>query len=177
MGEETDPAKLIDAIEARAGEERAKIRAEAEARAKEIQAGADAEIQRMKAEAGRGLEKELAAEAQRLLGKARIQTRGEQLQMKRRILAEAFQRARKEIETLSRSKDCPAALEVLAAEAKAAVGEPCAVEIRREEGTVKAISRDGRRRADNSLLSRLGKAASLHESEVARILFGAKGSP
>ena len=176
MGQEADPGRLFGAIEERAGEERARIAAAAEARVREIQAGADARIDLLKAEAMRGLEKELLAEAQRLLGEARMQARGEALRVKRRILADAFARARREIERLRATPACPAILKALSAEAAAAVGEPCAVEVDREKGNVTAASSDGRRRADNSLLVRLRKVETVHESEVARTLFGQQGA-
>jgi vacuolar-type H+-ATPase subunit E/Vma4 len=176
MGQEADPGRLFGAIEERAGEERARIAAAAEARVREIQAGADTRIDLLKAEAGRGLDKELLAEAQRLLGEARMKARGEALQLKRRILAEAFARARTEIERLRATPACPAILKKLSAEAAAAVGEPCAVEVDREKGTVAAASPDGMRRADNSLLVRVRKVETVYESEIARALFGNQGT-
>jgi vacuolar-type H+-ATPase subunit E/Vma4 len=176
MGQEADPGRLFGAIEERAGEERARISADADARVREIQAEADARIDLLKAEAMRGLEKELLAEAQRLLGEARMKARGEALQVKRRMLADAFARARVEIERLRATPACPAMLKRLSAEAAAAVGEPCTVEVDREKGTVAASSPDGMRRADNSLLVRLRKVETVYESEVARALFGGRGA-
>ena len=176
MGQETDPGRLFGAIEERAGDERARIAAAAEARVREIQAGADARIDLLKAEALRGLDKELLAEAQRLLGAARMQARGEALQVKRRMLADAFARARTEIERLRATPACPAMLKSLSAEAAAAVGEPCTVTVDRERGTVAAVSPDGTRRADNSLLVRLRRVETVYESEVARDLFGRQGA-
>ena len=100
MDQEQEPGELFNAIEERAGEERARIRDEAETRARATLGEADADIQRLKAEAVRGLERELASEAQRLVGEARMKGRSEGLQVKRRLLEEAFARARTEIERL-----------------------------------------------------------------------------
>ena len=172
MDQEQEPEQLFSAIEERAGEERARIRAEAETRVRVTLEEADAEIQRLKAEAMRGLERELASEAQRLVGDARMKARGEGLQVKRRLLEEAFARARREIERLGASPDAAAVLEMLSAEASAAVGEPCTVDVDRKKGTVVAASSDGRRRADNSLLARLDRAQAAYEPEVAGLLFG-----
>jgi vacuolar-type H+-ATPase subunit E/Vma4 len=172
MDQEQEPGQLFSAIEERAREERARIRAEAETRARVTLEEADAEIQRLQAEAVRGLERELASEAQRLVGDARMKARSEGLQVKRRLLEEAFARARVEIERLRASPDAAAALAMLSAEASAAVGEPCTVEVDAARGSVVAASSDGRRRADNSLLSRLARAQAAYEAEVARLLFG-----
>ena len=172
MDQEQEPGQLFSAIEERAGEERARIRAEAEGRARVTLEEAEAEIQRLKAEALRGLERELASEAQRLVGEARMKGRGEGLQVKRRLLEEAFSRARAEVQRLCASADAAAALEMLSAEASAAVGKPCSVEVDVKKGSVVASSPDGRRRADNSLLSRLDRAQSAFEAEVAGLLFG-----
>ncbi len=101
-----------------------------------------------------------------------MQARAEALEVKRRLLAEVFARARVE---LARLRTCPAAAAVmrrLAAEAAAAVGEPCTVTAHPEEGTVTAASADGSRRADNGIFSRLGRAQAAEEREVARRLFG-----
>jgi vacuolar-type H+-ATPase subunit E/Vma4 len=172
MDQEQEPGQLFSAIEERAGEERARIREEAETRARVTLEEADAEIERLKAEAIRGLERELASEAQRLVGEAWMKARGEGLQVKRRLLEEAFARTRAEIQLLCASPDAAAALEMLSAEASAAVGEPCTVDVDRTRGSVVAASPDGRRRADNSLLSRLDRAQAAYEAEVAGLLFG-----
>jgi vacuolar-type H+-ATPase subunit E/Vma4 len=172
VDQEQEPRQLFSAIEERAGEERARIRAEAEARVRVTLEEAEAEIQRLKAEAVRGLERELASEAQRLVGEARMKARGEGLQVRRRLLAEAFARARAEVERLCASPEAAATLEILSVEASAAVGEPCAVDVDVKKGSVVATSADGRRRADNSLLSRLDRAQAAFEAEVAGFLFG-----
>ena len=172
MDQEQEPQQLLSAIEERAGEERARIRAEAETRARVTLEEADAEIQRIKAEAVRGLERELASEAQRLVGEARMTARGEGLRVKRRLLEDVFVRASVEIERLCASPDAAAVLQTLSAEASAAVGEPCTVEVDGGKGSVLAASSDGRRRADNSLLSRLERARAVYEAEVAGLLFG-----
>jgi vacuolar-type H+-ATPase subunit E/Vma4 len=177
MDQEQDPGQLFSTIEERAGEERARIRAEAETRVRVTRAETDAEIERLKAEAFRSLERELASEAQRLVGEARMTARGEGLQVKRRLLEETYQRARVEIERLCSSPDAGAAMDALSAEAAAAVGESSVVDVRREDGSVVASSADGRRRADNSLHARLDRARTAYEAEVAGLLFGRRGAP
>jgi vacuolar-type H+-ATPase subunit E/Vma4 len=172
MDQEQEPGQLFSAIEERAGEERARIRTEAETRARVTREEAEAEIQRIKDEALRGLERDLASEAQRLVGEARMKARGEGLQVKRRLLAEAFARARAEVERLCASPDAAAAMEMLSQEAAAAVGEPCSVDVDVKKGSVLAASSDGKRRADNSLLSRLDRAQAAFEAEAAGLLFG-----
>jgi vacuolar-type H+-ATPase subunit E/Vma4 len=172
MGQEQEPEPLFSAIEERAGEERARIREEAETGARVTLEEADAEIERLKAEAIRGLERELASEAQRLVGEARMKARGEGLQVKRRLLEETFARARVEIERLCATPEAAAALETLSAEASAAVGQPCVVDVDGKNGSVVAASSDGRRHADNSLRARLDRAQAVYEADVADLLFG-----
>jgi vacuolar-type H+-ATPase subunit E/Vma4 len=175
MTQETEPGALFNAMEQQAGEERARIRTDAEARAGEILAAADAEIARLKTEALRALEKELAVERQRMLGEALMTARIERLRMKRRLLAEAFRRAGEAVERRKTASGYPAALQSLAAEARSIVGDPCRVEMSAEDGAAAAVSPDGRRRADNGLASRLRRAEAGAEPEVARRLFAGPG--
>ena len=172
MEPEPAPGALIGAIEERADEERARITADAETRAKDILAAADAECGRIRAEAMVGLERELAAEQQRLLGEARMRARAESLASRRALLAEAFQRAGEEIARLKSSPAAAAALAALAEEARAAVGDPCTLDVSAEDGRVTATSADGRRRVENSLDGRLRRAQAAAEHLVARHLFG-----
>ncbi len=176
MAQETTTGSLIDAMERQAGDERQRIRSEAEARAGEVLGAADAECERLKAEALYALDKDLVVERQRVVGEAIMQARAERLRMKRRILAEVFRRAREEVDRRVAEAGYPAALALLAAEARAAAGEPCDVTIRAEDGTVTALSPDGRRRVDNGLSARLRRAETYAEHEVARRLFGAAGA-
>ena len=172
MGSEPGPGALIGAIEQRAAEERARLTAEAESRAKEISAAADAECTRLLAEAMVALERELAAEQQRLLGEARMRARADGLASRRQLLAEAFQRAEKEISRLKTGSGGAAAAAALAEEARAAVGEPCTIDVSADGGRVTATSADGRRRVENSLEGRLRRAQVAAEHLVAERLFG-----
>jgi vacuolar-type H+-ATPase subunit E/Vma4 len=172
MDQETGPDTLFGALDRRGEEERRAIRGDAESRCRQVLAEADARIEALKAEATRALERELAGDRQRLMGEARMKARAEGLRVKRRLIAEAFARAGKEIERLRASPRADEALKSLAAEAAAAVGQPCTVETSQAEGTAVASSPDGSRRADNSLSSRLKRAQVVDESEVARTLFG-----
>jgi len=171
MGSEPGPGALLGAEE-RAAEERARLIAEAEARAREISAAAEAECERMKTEAMLGLERELAAEQQRLLGEARMRVRAEGLASRRKLLVEAFQRAEKEITLLKAGPGIAAAVAALAEEARAAVGEPCTIDVSAEDGRITATSADGRRRVENSLEGRLRRAQVAAEHLVAEHLFG-----
>ena len=176
MDEQQGSGGLFDAIDRRADQERRAIGEEAEARARQILGTADERVGELRAEAMRGLEKELAGHRQRLHGEARMKARAEALVVKRRLLADAFERARAEIERLRGSPAAPEMLKALAAEAAAAVGEPCNVEVRAEDGTVVASAPDGSRAADNGLASRLSRARMVDEPEVARRLFGKRGA-
>jgi len=176
MDAEPGQSALLGAIEARAEEERARLLAEAEARVAQILAGADAECERLKAEALAGLERELAVEQVRLLGEARMHARTEGLGRRRAILEEAFWRAEERIKRLRSGPGAKAALAALAEEARAAVGEPCDVQVSAADWKVTAVSEDGRRRAENDLDGRLLRARAAAEHGVARRLFGGPGS-
>jgi len=167
-----DSGALIGAIEERADQERARLISEAEVRAKEIQAAADAACAQIRAEGMARLEHELAAEQQRLLGEARMRARAEGLASRRALLAEAFQRAEKEIQRMKTGPGAAAALASLAEEARAAVGNPCTLDVSAEDGRVMASSADGRRAVENSLDGRLRRAQAAAEPAVARRLFG-----
>ena len=166
------PGALIGAIEERAEQERARLIAEAEARAEQVRAAAEGECEKLRAAALAQLEHELAAEQQRLIGEATMRGRAESLSTRRALLAEAFQRAAAEIQAMRKGPGGTAALDALAGEARAAVGEPCTVEVSAEDGRVVATSADGRRAVENSLDGRLRRAQTAVEPEVARLLFG-----
>jgi vacuolar-type H+-ATPase subunit E/Vma4 len=170
-----DAGQLFGALEERAAEERAATRAEAETRVRDIEAAARARIVALQAGARRSMEKELLAEEQRLRGETRMLWRGEQLRMKRRILAEAFARAGAEVERLCGTPACAGVLRALASEAEAAVGQPCTVAVDPQKASVVAVSGDGARSADNGPRARLRKAESARETEIAAILFPRQG--
>jgi vacuolar-type H+-ATPase subunit E/Vma4 len=177
MEPETGPGALIGAIDERAAEERARLIAEAESRAKEILRAAREESEQLRSEAMAGLERELAAEQQRLLGEARMRARAEGLAKRRQLLEEAFTSAAGEIARLKAGPGAAAAMEALAEEARTAVGDPCTVDLSAEEGRVVATSADGRRSVENSLQGRLRRVQGSAEHLVAERLFGsARGS-
>ena len=173
---EIGPEVLIEAIDERAEQERARVMAEAHARVTAILAEADAECARLKSEALDGLEKELAAEQLRLLGEAVLHARSAGLERRRALLAEVFRRAAEELSRRQRGTESAAAQAELAREARAAVGEPCAVEVT-ADGEIRAVSEDGRRSAENGLAGRLQRAQLSLEHEVARLLFGSPREP
>ncbi len=172
MQPDTGGGALFGAIAEKAAGERERILADAAARVGDILAAADAECARLRAEAEAGLEKELATEGQRLLGEARMHARMARLRSRRSMLSDVFRMAGEEIERLREGPGAARAFVLLAAEAKAAVGEPCTAEVQEAEGRVQASSADGRRQADNGLKSRLRRAETAAEPEVARLLFG-----
>jgi len=176
MDAEPGQSALLGAIDARAAEERARLLAEAETRVGEILAAADAECERLKAAALAGLERELAVEQLRLLGEARMHARTEGLARRRAVLEEAFWRAEERIKRLKAGPGARAALDALAEEARAAVGEPCDVQVSAADWKVAATSADGRRRVENGLDGRLLRARTAAEHGVARRLFGGPGS-
>jgi vacuolar-type H+-ATPase subunit E/Vma4 len=165
------PDALLGAIEARAEEERARLIADAEESARGILAEADAECQRLTREAMEELDRELVSEQQRLLGAARMNARARGLERRRALVSEAFRQAAEEIDRRARGPEGPAAAAALAQEARAAVGEPCSVQTA-ADGSIRAVSADGRRSVENSLRGRLERARSVAEHEVARRLFG-----
>jgi vacuolar-type H+-ATPase subunit E/Vma4 len=173
MAHEKTPGALLSAMERQAAEERARILAEAQARVDATLAAAEAESSRLKEEALRVLQKDLLVERERLRGEAVMKVRAERLRVKRRLLAEAFRLAGEEIERRKAADGCAAALDLLAAEARAVVGEPCDTTVNAEAGTVLAVSPDGRRRVENGFSARLRKAQASEEHEVARRLFRA----
>jgi vacuolar-type H+-ATPase subunit E/Vma4 len=173
MAHEKTPSALLSAMEKQAAEERARIRADAQVKADAVLAAADAECARLKEEALEILSNDLYVERERLLGEAVMKVRAERLRMKRRLLSEAFRLAGEEIERRRGGDGCAAALDLLAAEARAVVGEPCDAAVNADEGAVLVTSPDGRRRVDNGLSARLRKAQTSEEHEVARRLFRA----
>jgi vacuolar-type H+-ATPase subunit E/Vma4 len=170
--ESSDPGRLFAALEGRAREERDRIEAEAAERASGIIAHASQEVERIRAQARLTLRRELVVEGKRLEGEARLRARIERLQAKRALLDEVMNRAGAEIEKLKTGPGYREALAALAAEARAAIGEPCSVEVNAESASVVATSADGRRRAHNGLAARIRAAKIVAEPELAKILYG-----
>jgi vacuolar-type H+-ATPase subunit E/Vma4 len=110
MDQEQGPDTLFGAIDKRGEEERRSIRVDAEQRCRQALAEADSRIEALKAEALRALERELAGHRQRLLGEARMKARAEGLRVKRRLIAEAFEHAGREVERLRASPGAEEAL-------------------------------------------------------------------
>ncbi len=166
--------ELFQVIDQQAEKERAALIAEAKAQARVILDAAAREIDAQRQAAERKLEQELHVEEERLLGEARMDARNEQLSLKRGLIAEAFALAKEEILRLTETGAYSAVMKRLRSQAIAEAGEGCSVESAGAEarGSLVVTSADGRKRLDNSLLSRLAKAVSLEEPAVAAILFG-----
>jgi vacuolar-type H+-ATPase subunit E/Vma4 len=172
----SDPGRLFAALEGRAREERDRIEAEAAERASGILADAARDVERIRTQARLDLRRQLVIEGKRLAGEARLRVRMERLHAKRALLAEVFAGASAEIERLRAGRGYRAALDALAAQARASIGEPCSVEVSEENGSVVATSTDGKRRADNGIAARIRAAGIVAEPEVAKLLFGARQS-
>jgi vacuolar-type H+-ATPase subunit E/Vma4 len=192
---------LFQVIYRQVENERTALLAEAEALARGLREKAAAEAEHLRSEAFARLEQELRAEELRLMGEARMEARNERLKVKRRYIKEAFRLAGEELLRLSGTDGYSAALRALLSEALEAAGNANEAVVAVREGeedacraalkalgftslirgsgnraaTLTVTSADGRRRMDNGLLSRLVKAESIEESEVAKILFGSSG--
>jgi vacuolar-type H+-ATPase subunit E/Vma4 len=191
-----DVEVLLADLEAQAASERAKADDETRQKTDEIQARADAEIARIREQAESRLRRLVALDRERITSRFRIEERRRLLEARREALARVFSEARGRLAEGMDPAAYRAMLSRLAAEALAAVGKDADLEVAgtdlalgreiasglgasgsvRERGdapgTVVAVSPDGRRRADNSLATRLAQAERLMEEHIAAILLG-----
>ncbi len=164
--------QLLSAVKAKAGNERADILSDAEANKRKIIAEADAEIEKMQSEADRQMEKEIRVESDRILGSARAERRNRLLRVKREIVDDAFSRAREKLTELCKSKEYPKISKALVREAVDAVGGDGKVETGKSLGTIIVSTKNGHRRVDNSLMTRLTRVETTGIDRVARRIFG-----
>jgi vacuolar-type H+-ATPase subunit E/Vma4 len=188
---------LLAELEAQAGGERAKLVEEARQKTEQARSRADAEIRGIEEAAARQLERAVALDRERIHGRFQIEERRRLLEARRAALTRVFAAARQRMGQRLAGSGYARALERRAAEALQAVGGEVNLEVARrdaaavrqaaarlpagagivergdEPGTVVAVSRDGSRRADNSVAARMAQAERHLEDEVARRLFGA----
>jgi V/A-type H+/Na+-transporting ATPase subunit E len=193
---ETDVNELMSALVRQAEVERERIAAETRKAIEETLKGAEAEAVRLLESAERELEREMASEKDRILGRLRMEEGKRRLLLKREVLRKVFERARERISKRYGSEEYPRVLKRLIGEALSALGEngdlvvsskdlelcsplvaqmgsTCTIRGEGEEpGTVIALSSDGARKVDNSLSTRLERARVVLEPEVSRLLFG-----
>jgi len=191
-----DVQVLLADLEAQGASQRGKADEETRQKIAEIEAGAEAEIGRIRGQAETRLRRLIANDRERITSRFRIEERRLLLEARRSALARVFSAARGRLAEGMDAAAYRAMLSRLAAEALAAVGKDAELEVARrdlalgreiasglgatgevrergdEPGTIVAVSPDGRRRADNSLVRRLAQAERLLEQDLAAILFG-----
>jgi vacuolar-type H+-ATPase subunit E/Vma4 len=192
---EPEVQALLDEIRAQSEAERERVLEEGRVRVSEIRARSREQLQRLEAEAERQLARRLSIDEDRLRGEARLAARTRVLAARRQWLDRAFQEARSRLAARCASAEYAELLLRLAREAAAVVGgqgvlevadedlEPARMAARelgldlevqgtaRPKGTLVAGSRDGLRRADNGVWTRLEQVAESREPEIARLLF------
>ena len=192
---EPEVQALLEEIRGQSEAERQRILEEGRGRVSAIRARAEEQVRRLEADAERQLARRLAVDEDRLRGEARLESRTQVLAARREWLDRAFQEARSRLARLCASAEYGGFLRRVAAEAAAAVGGQGVLRVAPEEaelargallelgldfevlgeagqkGSLVASSRDGLRRADNGVWTRLAQAAESREQEIARLLF------
>ncbi len=187
--------ELLAAMEAEAQAERDAIVAEAEAKARDALQQAEAAAQELKAAELAKLERETRRNSERLIGEAQSCRRRATRGVKQEALALAFAQARERVAEQLQSGDCRDALPAILREVADAMGPDAQIQVAAQDvevanrlaaelgltqpvvaagdepGTVVAASPDGKRRVDNSIATRLGKAEAVLVQEVAAVLF------
>lgn len=158
---------LLTSIRQAAQEERDKIEADAQAEIAQIESEADTKVAAIEANARERATHTADFETDRALAQTEAQTRRALAQKKRQLLDEAFALAQGKLE--SHGQDDAALNQKLLDEALALLGS----QAQGSADTVTASSADGRRRVNNSLLTRLERVQSLHSQDIAGLLFGA----
>jgi vacuolar-type H+-ATPase subunit E/Vma4 len=193
---EQEVQALLEEIRGQSEAERQRILEEGRGRVSAIRARAEEQIRRLEAEAERQLERRLSVDEDRLRGEARLESRTRVLSARREWLDRAFQAARSRLAERCSSAEYGELLPRLAREAAAAVGRQGILRVAQDDlelarkavsesgldfevrgeagqkGTLIAMSRDGLRRADNGILTRLEQTARSREQEIALLLFG-----
>ncbi|MDR5708564.1 MAG: V-type ATP synthase subunit E family protein [Armatimonadota bacterium] len=190
-------SELISLLEREAQAERERLLEEARQRARDILQQAEAEAANLLEAHRRRVDAELEAVRIRAQGVAQLRATSLVLAAKDEQIAEVFQRARQELERLSRDPSrYEPVLRALLQEAVAGFRERVVVECAEQDlplvqaavqalglaaevrpnpelwGGVRVRSADGRFVVENTLLSRLERARQVLLSEVADILWG-----
>ena len=166
MPENAHQQALLTSIRQAAQMERDRILSEAEEEIATITAQADAEVTAIEANARERATHTADFETDRAMAQTEAQTRRALARKKRQLLDEAFGLAREQLE--SRSREDSALNQNLLDEALAVLGP----QAQGSGETAAATSPDGRRRIDNSLLTRLERVRSLYSQDIAALLFG-----
>ncbi len=194
--EQAEVEVLLVELQSQADAERDKVREEARQKVAEIRARADAEARRIEEESARRLQRDVALDRERIHGRFRMEERRRSLEVRRKALARALERASQLVSERVRSATYGDVLKRLVSEALEAAGRDADFEVARrdadaarailsalggsgavrdrgdEPGTIVAVSPDGLRKVDNSVHKRLTQAGRLLEEAVSRELFG-----
>lgn len=200
MSTDHDIEALLAMMRQQAEVEKDDILAQAQAEAEQVDARAESEIQAFTAASLRQSEIQLGHESDRILGQMQMENRSEVSAAKNRLLKQAFEQARPEVCASHNSTQYRSLLEILIEQAIAFVGQGGHVTVAEQDlglceaiiaekkfgcsvgtrtghpGTVIATSKDGRRRVDNSLETRLARVEQLMKQDIAQMLFGSQTS-
>lgn len=177
-----------------AEEERARILREADEKAQTILQDAEEKVQALREEAESELRRQTRSDHESVVGKARMEGRHRLLAARWQMIRDAFDRAEERLNELAAGEDYPEILEGLMREAIAGSEAVARVEVAEQDvelcrsilsevgsdaeaaprgeqaGTVIAVSPGGRRRVDNSLMTRLRSARRRLAPRVAEVL-------
>lgn len=190
---------LLLAMSRQAEDEKTRVLAQAEKQVADIRLQGQAEAEAIRAEAGREVKRQVRIHSERILGEIEAQERDELLELKRQLLDATFQTAKAKQQEMMAGDGYARCIARLIEEAVATVGDNVrvsvaasdqlicrdvlermdvtgCVEIADEPGTVIVASMQGRKRVDNSLSTRLVRAKSLMQAQVAGVLFDTSGS-
>ena len=201
MGHLQEQDKLLRAIREQAALDREAILADARLRVDEIETRTGEETAQIHARIEAEARQSLLEERDRLAGESQAATRLDRQTSRTQFLGQAFDEARQALKTLVKSSEYPEIIGALIAETLDTLGPDAQVSvaasdvtlcrtwlgqrglqcslkgIEADRGTVQAITPDGTRQVDNSLMARLSRVESLCGHEVAAILFEEEASP
>ena len=195
MGHNDNYDKLLQAVSQQAALDREKVLSEAQEKVRQIEAQTQAEIEQIQGRIEAESQREIRLEKDRALGRSRMAFRLARQSVRVRLLKQAFDQARAEMDRLPQSPQYGDILGALIAEALTTVGPEslikvaacdeklcrawigrhklsCTIQtIQAEPGTVLAFAANGDRQVDNSLSTRLSRVESLCQQDVAAVLF------
>ena len=194
MDADDDKAALLAAMRQQADQEKRQILDQAQTQVREIRAQGEAQVRTLREEAQREVDERVRAKGEHIQAETESDERSELLAVKRRLLQEAFDQAGQQLASSGEADTYRACIEALIEQAVKAVGSNVCVTVAPRDkslcegvlarlgvtgsvqtdgrtGTVIVTAQESKRRADNSLATRLTRAESLLQTEVARILF------
>lgn len=198
MSTDHDIEALLATMRRQGQAEKDEILAEAQAEAQQVYARAESEIHALTAESLRQSEIQIGCESDRILGRAQMENRSEVFATKNRLLRRAFEQARQEICVLPNAGQYKSLLEILIEQAITSVGQDGCITVAEQDldlceaiiaekkfactvgtltgrpGAVIATSKDGRRRVNNSLETRLARVEQLMKQDIAQMLFASQ---